>query len=63
MKNKEAKKIQKQIGNMENALVRLEIRPCKGDKEIKQKDIEIADLKKQILSLKNDRDGNIYGLK
>ena len=62
MQKNEAKKIQKKIGHMENALLKLEIRPCKGDKELKQKDIEITDLKMQILSLKNDRDGNIYGL-
>ena len=62
MNKKEAKKIQKQIDKMENLLNRLEIRPCKGDNEIKQKEIEIADLKNHIHSLKNERDGHIYGL-
>ncbi|MFC1862906.1 hypothetical protein ACFL1Z_03015 [Thermodesulfobacteriota bacterium] len=62
MDKKALKKIQKQIDKEENLLNRLEIRPCKGDNEIKQKEIEIADLKNQIHSLKNDRDGYIYGL-
>ena len=62
MSKKEAKKIQKQIDNLENLLKRLEIRPCKGDKEIKQKEIEIAELKNQIHSSKNERDGHLYGL-
>ena len=62
MNKKEAKKIQKQIDKLENLLNRLEIRPCKGDNEIKQKEIEIADLKNQIHSLKNESDGHIYGL-
>ena len=60
MSKKEAKKTQKQIDNLENLLIRLEIRPCKGDNEIKQKEIEIADLKNQIRSLKNERDGLLY---
>ena len=62
MSKKEAKKIQKQIDNLENLLRRLEIRPCTGDKEINQKEIEIADLKNQIQALKNERDGHLYGL-
>jgi len=62
MSKKEAKKIQKQIDNLENLLRRLEIRPCKGDNEIKQKEIEIVDLKNQIHSLKNERDGHLYDL-
>ena len=62
MNKKEAKKIQKHIDKLENLLNRLEIRPCKGDNEIKQKDIEVVDLKKQLHSLKNERDGHIYGL-
>ncbi|MFC1867740.1 hypothetical protein ACFL0H_06380 [Thermodesulfobacteriota bacterium] len=62
MSKKEAKKLQKQINNMETLLRRLEIRPCKGDNEIKQKEIEIADLKNQIHTLKNKRDVHLYGL-
>ena len=60
MNKKEAKKLQKQIANLENLLVRLEIRPCKGDNDIKQKEIEITDLKNQIHSLKNELDGHLY---
>ncbi len=62
MSKKEVKKIQKQIVNLENLLRRLEIRPCKGDNEIKQKEIEIEDLKNEIHALKIERDGYIYGL-
>jgi peptidoglycan hydrolase CwlO-like protein len=61
MNRKEAKKIQKQIDKLKNLLNRLEIRPCKGDNEIEQKEIEVADLKNKIHSLKNERDGHIYG--
>jgi peptidoglycan hydrolase CwlO-like protein len=60
MSKKEAKKIQKQIDSLTNLLTKLEIRPCKGDKDIKQKEIEIADLKDKIHSLKNERDGHLY---
>ena len=62
MNKMEAKKIQKQIDKPEDLLNRLEIRPCKGDNEINQKEIEIADLKNEIQTLKNERDGHIYGL-
>jgi len=62
MNKKEAKKILKQIDDLENLLRRLEIRPCKGDNEIRQKEIEIVDLKKHIRSFKNELDGYIYGM-
>lgn len=62
MNKKEAKKILKQIDDLENLLRRLEIRPCKGDNEIRQKEIEIVDLKKHIRSIKNECDGYIYGM-
>lgn len=62
MNKKEFKILLKQIDKEENLLKKLEIHPCKGDNEIKQKEIEIADLKKQIHSLKNKRDDYIYGL-
>ena len=62
MNKTEAKKIKKQIDSLEKLLRRLEIRPCMGDSEIKQKEIEVADLKNEITSYKNERDGHIYGL-
>ncbi|MFC1863343.1 hypothetical protein ACFL1Z_05250 [Thermodesulfobacteriota bacterium] len=62
MNKKETKKIQKQIDNLENQLRSLEIRPCKGDNEMKQKEIEIEDLKNNIKMLKNERIRHLYDL-
>lgn len=60
MNKKEAKKINKQINSLKNLLIKLEIRPCKGDNDIKQKEVEIVDLKDKIHSLKNERDSHLY---
>lgn len=54
------KKIQKQIDDSMDLLQKLEIRPCKGDADIKQKENEIADLKRHIQSLKKEYDRHQY---
>ena len=54
------KKLQKEIDDSIDLLRKLEIRPCKGDTDIKQKEMEIADLKKHIQSLENERDRHVY---
>ncbi len=58
-KNK-IKIIQKELKQAINLLRRLEIRPCRGDSDIKQKDIEIVDLMDRIKSLVNERDSYLY---
>ena len=60
MSKRELKKLEKQIQDSIELLKRLEIRPCRGDNDIKQKEIEINDLKKHIVSLEKERDGYLY---
>jgi len=59
-KKKESKKIQKQINKLEKLLIKMEIRPCRGDKDIIQKEIDVENLKDQILSLKKEYDVYFY---
>ena len=54
------KKIEKQIRDSNELLKVLELRPCQGDKDLKQKDIEIDELKAHITSLEKERDGYLF---
>ena len=59
--NKQAlKKIEKQIKDSFESLRKLEIRPCNGDKDIKQRELEITELKSYIKSLEKERDRYLY---
>ena len=60
MRKREIKEIQKQINDSVSLLKRLEIRPCNGDKEIRQKELEIEDLKSHIHSLERECDRLAY---
>jgi hypothetical protein len=59
-KKSQIKKIQKEIDNLRKRLKKLELRPCKNDADILQKENEIEDLKKHIRSLEIKRDRYIY---
>ena len=60
MHEQKIKKIEKQIKDSNELLTKLELRPCQGDKDLKQKDFEIAELKSHIASLEKERDGYLY---
>jgi hypothetical protein len=53
---RQIKKIQKEIHSLRNRLKKTELRPCKGDSEILQKEKDIKGLKKQIHSLEVECD-------
>ena len=57
---KQIRKIKKEIEKFRKIIKRLELRPCKNDAEILQKEKEIEDVKKRIRLLENDRDRHIY---
>lgn len=48
------KKIQKEIGRLKNQLKRIEIRPCKGDADIRKKDEDILIIKREIYDLEKE---------
>ena len=54
------KKLNKKIQEFEKAYHRMEMRPCKGDKDLKQKDIDLRMLREQIHALERERDSLIY---
>lgn len=60
MNKQELKKIEKQIEDALNLLREIEIRPCKGDADIKQKEIEIEELENHIRALEKDHDQQLY---
>lgn len=57
---KQIKKIQKDIEQHKDLLSKLEIRPCQGDADIKQKDIDIEELKQHIHFLEEELDRSRY---
>ena len=54
------KKLNKELQELEKAYHRMEMRPCKGDKELKQKDIDLRLLREQIHALEIEQDSLIY---
>ncbi len=57
---KKIKKLNKKIDNYKKMLERLELRPCKGDADIIQREKEVEDLKNSIYSLEIERDQYLY---
>ena len=57
---KKIKKLNKKIKGIEKAYHRMEMRPCKGDKDLKQRDIELRMLREQIHALERERDTLMY---
>ena len=54
------KKIQKEIDKINKTLRKLELRPCRHDADILQKEKEIEGLKKQVRALEIEREHCIY---
>ena len=57
---KQIKQPNKKIGNSKKFLEKVELRPCKGDADILQRENEVEDLKSFIRSLVIERDQHIY---
>ena len=57
---KTVKKIQKEIAVLKEDLKKIELRPCQGDADIKQKDQEMLDLKREIYEL--EKEANQYAI-
>ena len=60
MNEQKIRKIKKQIKDSNELLKKLELRPCQGDSDLRQKAIEIEELEIQITSLEKERDGYLY---
>jgi len=51
---KDIKKIQKELYRLKEMLKKIELRPCLGDADLKQKDEEVKMLKREIYALEKD---------
>ena len=58
--DKTVKMIQKKIAQLKEELKKIELRPCRGDVDIKQKDQEILTLKHEIYEL--EKEANQYAM-
>ena len=57
---KKIKPLQKKIDTLERTLSQTELRPCKGDNDLKKREEEISELIKEIRILKEERDKYVY---
>ena len=57
---KKIKELNKKIKEFEKAYHRMEMRPCKGDKDLKRREIDLKRLREQIHALERERDTFIY---
>ncbi len=60
LRRKRAKGIQKKIDELRMTLKKMEIRPCQGDVDLKEREKDITALKSEIRSLENERDEYLY---
>lgn len=54
------KKIQKEIDKLKEDFKRMELRPCHGDADLRQKEKDLEALKEKIRALEKDRDRLSY---
>ena len=59
---KKIKQLEKKIDTLERTLGRTELRPCQGDKDLKEREEEITELITEIKTLKQERDKHLYPL-
>jgi hypothetical protein len=57
---KNFKRIQKEINKLKAQLSKIELRPCHGDADIRQKDNELRMIKREIYEL--EKEANQYAL-
>lgn len=59
-KDKTVKKIQKEIALLKEKLKKIELRPCRGDADLKKKEQEVFNLKREIYEL--EKEANQYAM-
>ena len=57
---KKIKEFNKKKKELEKAYQKMEIRPCKGDKDLKERDVDMRRLREQIHALERKRGSLIY---
>ena len=57
---KKVKELNKKMKELEKAFQRMQICPCKGDKDLKQREVDLRTLREQIYALERERDYLIY---
>lgn len=56
---KRLKQIKKEIGRLKKQIKKLEIRPCRNDSELKQKEQDIRALNEKVYQLEKEHDSHI----
>lgn len=59
-RRKELKQLEKEMGELQKLYSSLELSPCKSDREIKEKDQALKELRGEILELEKKRDHLLY---
>ena len=59
-KNKTVRQIQNEIEKLRDDYKRMELRPCQGDTDLRQREKELDILKSKIYELERERDNRLY---
>jgi len=59
-KEEAIKEIQKEIAKLRDEYKKVELRPCRGDTDLHQRENELEDLKFKIYALQKERDTYVY---
>ena len=60
LNKKKVKQLKKQVNELKRKLQKMEIRPCQGDADLKEREKDVKALKDQIFSLENESDRYLY---
>jgi hypothetical protein len=59
-KNKTVRQIQNEIEKLRDEYGKMELRPCQGDTDLRQRENELDILKSKIYELEKERDNRLY---
>ena len=59
-KNKTVRQIQNEIEKLRDKYKKMELRPCQGDTDLRQRENELDILKSKIYELEKERDNRLY---
>lgn len=59
-KNKTVRQIQNEIEKLRDEYKKMELRPCQGDTDLRQRENELDNLKSKIYELERERDNRLY---
>jgi predicted nucleic acid-binding Zn-ribbon protein len=59
-KNKTVRQIQNEIEKLRDEYKKMELRPCQGDTDLRQRENELDKLKSKIYELERERDTRLY---